>query len=281
MEVKCLLAECAMIWELVGCSSLEESSSFAPRQSYSTSTLECFRICKTGFVETKAGGGERACTFHRICMTNKQAWTKGCHNLAFWYRHNISWTFCWRSPIDLGSEPNIWSNNGACMGRLARDTVKPSFGLTDNDTFKHLKKLIKEQKVRWLHSALPCKTFSRARRQRLESLDRLNYQKVSSPSHCQPPIVKEANKPASRRAQLWFYLQWKPDWWFSVEIPQSSLVWIFKLLKLLDVEVIADDHCCYGGEYKKPSGWMTNMTHSHVLRRACIHNRKGRNLSRG
>lgn len=147
------------------------------------------------------------------------------------------------------------------------------FDLTRNEPFKKLKKLIKTKRVRWLHLAPPCKTFSRARR-------RDRWAKVRKlRSHAKPEgleprsrLVKEANLLASRSAQL-ARLQHKVKGWFSIENPEKSFIWIYKplaLLRRLDgVRFLVGDQCMFGGEYRKPTGWLTNAPHLQCLEKRC------------
>ena len=145
--------------------------------------------------------------------------------------------------------------------------------LLNNETFKTLKSKIKKGLVRWLHLAPPCKTFSRARRR-----DRLaRVRKLRSVQHPEgfkpyPKLVAEANKLASRSAQLCL-LQWKAGGVFSLENPASSLIWLYKpvarLKNIPKVTLKIGDQCCYGCEYRKPTGWLTNADHLEILTKQC------------
>ena len=88
-----------------------------------------------------------------------------------------------------------------------------------NSTFKQLKTAIKKKRVRWLHTAPPCKTFSKARRRDRFAKAR-QLRSVQHPAGLEPKSwrVKEANLLASRAAQL-SLLQWKVGGWFSMENP--------------------------------------------------------------
>ena len=95
------------------------------------------------------------------------------------------------------------------------DRAGVAMDLLDNGQFKALKSEIKKGRVRWLHLAPPCKTFSRARRR--DGLARVKkLRSVQHPEGFKPhtKLVAEANKLASRSAQL-CGLQWKAGGVFS------------------------------------------------------------------
>jgi len=140
-----------------------------------------------------------------------------------------------------------------------------SFDLLSNSSFKEIKKLIKRQKVRWLHLAPPCKTFSRARRRdRWAKVKKLRSATKPQGFEPKPRLVREANLLASRSAQL-SRLQYKVNGWFSIENPASSYIWLYKplaeLAKLDGVRCVYGDQCMFGCEYRKPTGWLTNAPH--------------------
>lgn len=119
--------------------------------------------------------------------------------------------------------------------------VVTSMNLLCNKTFAELKALTKKRRVRWLHMAPPCRTFSRARRR-----DKFAKVKVlrstRHPEGLEPKSsrVKEANLLASRAAQL-SLLQWKAGGWFSLENPEGSLIWLYEpVRRLLQLEGL----CC-------------------------------------
>ena len=153
------------------------------------------------------------------------------------------------------------------------DRAGVAMDLLDNGQFKALKSEIKKGRVRWLHLAPPCKTFSRARRR--DGLARVKkLRSVQHPEGFKPhtKLVAEANKLASRSAQL-CGLQWKAGGVFSLENPASSLIWLYKpVARLRDmpgVTLKVGDQCCYGCEYRKPTGWLTNASHLDVLVKQC------------
>lgn len=148
-----------------------------------------------------------------------------------------------------------------------------AMNLLDNEMFKSLKTKIKKGLVRWLHLAPPCKTFSRARRRdrlaRVKKLRSLQHPEGFKPY---PKLVADANKLASRSAQLCL-LQWKAGGVFSLENPATSLIWLYKpvarLKSIPRVTLKIGDQCCYGCEYRKPTGWLTNAEHLDVLVKQC------------
>lgn len=94
--------------------------------------------------------------------------------------------------------------------------------LLNNETFKTLKAKIKRGKVRWLHLAPLCKTFSRARRRnRLARVRKLRSAQHPEGFGPYPKLVADAKKLASRSAQLCL-LQWKAGGILSLENPATS-----------------------------------------------------------
>eukprot|EP00438_Fugacium_kawagutii_P014285 Skav215770 [mRNA] locus=scaffold106:569116:574315:+ [translate_table: standard] len=155
----------------------------------------------------------------------------------------------------------------------AEGRIQKSMDISCTATFKKLKKLIKQKKVRWVHFAPPCRTFSRARRKDRYAKIRV-LRSVSKPAGLEPKtrLVTEANLLASRSAQL-ALLQWKASGVFSIENPENSLIWLYqpikKLMSLENVAFIRGDQCCFAGEYVKPTGWLTNGSFLEVLCRRC------------
>ena len=153
-------------------------------------------------------------------------------------------------------------------GRIAVGT-----DLLSKETFKKLKTEIKSKKVRWLHTAPPCKTFSRARRRDKFAKAR-QLRSAQQPAGLEPKTwrVKEANLLASRAAQL-SLLQWKAGGWFSLENPGGSYIWLYepvkRLLQLEGVKLYKGDQCAFMGEYVKPTGWLSNARFMEVIERRC------------
>ena len=139
------------------------------------------------------------------------------------------------------------------------------FDLTNNACFKEVKTLLKRKKVRWLHLAPPCKTFSKARkRDKWAKVRKLRSRAKPDGLEPKTPLVREANLLASRSAQL-ATIQLKAGGWFSIENPATSYIWLYKplvrLAKLDRVQLLEGDQCMFGGEYRKPTGWLTNSPH--------------------
>lgn len=102
------------------------------------------------------------------------------------------------------------------------------FDLTKKEPFVKLKALLRKGKVRWLHLAPPCKTFSRARRRdRFAKVKKLRSTSCPAGFEPRPAVVREANLLASRSAQL-ARIQLKVNGWFSIENPASSLLWLYR-----------------------------------------------------
>lgn len=155
----------------------------------------------------------------------------------------------------------------------AEGRVATSIDLSCNATFRWIKKLIKSKKVRWVHFAPPCKTFSRARRRdRIAKARVLRSRNKPEGFDPKPALVKEANLLASRSAQL-ALLQWKSGGIFSIENPESSFLWCYKPVKdlrnLESVQMICGDQCRFAGEYVKPTGWLTNGSFMEILAKRC------------
>lgn len=145
--------------------------------------------------------------------------------------------------------------------------------LKDNGTFKSLKSMIKRKQIRWLHMAPPCRSFSRARRKdRLARVRKLRSH--SKPEGLDPKnaLVREANLLAARTAQL-AALQYKVNGWFSIENPANSFMWLLKsmirLARSPTVNKVVGDQCMFGGEFVKPTLWLTNAPHLNILAKHC------------
>ena len=81
-----------------------------------------------------------------------------------------------------------------------------TFDLTKTEPFKQSKKLLRTNKVRWLHLAPPCKTFSRARRKdRFAAVRKLRSKAKPQGLDPKPKVVREANLLASRSARWQHY----------------------------------------------------------------------------
>ena len=153
------------------------------------------------------------------------------------------------------------------------DRTLSELDLTDNQTFKKIKQWIKRKKIRWLHLAPPCRTFTRARRSdRIARVRKLRSHSKPEGFDTTNPLVKEANLLAARSAQL-AALQHKAGGWFSIENPLTSFIWLLKPLKRLTlfpgIFSVEGDQCRFGGEYVKPTCWLTNSEHLKILQKRC------------
>lgn len=175
----------------------------------------------------------------------------------------------------------------AAVARLGRATCAPvevargvgaaggeSMDLRDDAVYKRLVRQVRTGKVRWLHGGPPCKTFSRARRTdrhgRVEALRSDRY--PGGMPGCQTQLVMDGNLLARRMASLARAVQRAGGWW-SIENPAKSYLWEFgpirTLRKLPGVQFIIGDQCCFGGQYRKPTGWLGNAPFLPVLGRTC------------
>ena len=104
-----------------------------------------------------------------------------------------------------------------------------SFDLLRQADFDKLIKMIKRGKIRWLHCAPPCKTFSRARRSdgwAHAAILRSETFPVGTPRGASLPWkVIEGNVLARRTARL-CKLQARSGGFFSIENPERSYMWL-------------------------------------------------------
>ena len=147
------------------------------------------------------------------------------------------------------------------------------FDLLDLSVFRSLKLLVREGKVRWLHAAFPRRTFSKARSSghsaKAKQLRTARRPQGVAP---RPRQVVEANLLAARTAQL-ARAQRRAGGWFSVEGPATSLLWSYppfqSLLRLTGVKQLKCDQCCFAGEHRNSTKWLTNAAFLQVLARDC------------
>ena len=145
--------------------------------------------------------------------------------------------------------------------------------LLDLSVFRSLRLLVREGKVRWLHAAFPRSTFSKARSVG-HSAKAKQLRTASRPQGLapRPKRVVEANLLAARTAQL-ARAQRRAGGWFSVEGPASSLLWSYppvqSLLKLSEVKQLKCDQCCFAGEHRNSTKWLSNAAFLQVLARDC------------
>ena len=114
-------------------------------------------------------------------------------------------------------------------------SVKTGFDLQRISDFHKLRSLITRRRVRWLHAAPPCKTFSRGRR---------------------------CDQFAKAR-------QLRAGGFFSAENLEKSLIWKLPgyqaLAHLPGVKAIGGDQCCFGGLFQKPTRWLSNAPCMEIL----------------
>ena len=130
---------------------------------------------------------------------------------------------------------------------------------------------IKRGRVRWLHCAPPRRTYSSARRFG-------KWAKVKILRTCEQPLgidplqweVAEANILTKFTAKA-CRMQARAGGWFSIENPETSLIWetpCMKALKLLPtVEIKRGDQCRLGAPWIKPTSWLTNCAWLDIVKR--------------
>ena len=146
--------------------------------------------------------------------------------------------------------------------------------LMDDKVFRNLLKAAKRGRIRWLHGGPPCKTFTRARRKdkhgRARTL-RSDQHPDGLPGVRDARLV-EGNLLAKRFAQIARAVHRAGGWW-SLENPARSVMWDFtpvaRLRQLPDVQLLIGDQCCFGGVYRKPTGWLTNAPFLRMLACTC------------
>ena len=153
---------------------------------------------------------------------------------------------------------------------------RTSFDLLRQADYQRLLKEIKKGRVRWLHLAPPCVTFSKARRSdkygRVPPLrDRLHPMGFRCAGKL-PQRVVEANLLLKRTAAL-AIAQARSGGFFSIENPATSLLWETpaskRVASLPGVVDLVGDQCVFGGLAKKATCWRTNAPWLWVLHRDC------------
>ena len=134
--------------------------------------------------------------------------------------------------------------------------------LLNDEVFAQLLAWLQAGRAAWFHAAPNCRTFSSARRKDQYASARVLRTK-ERPEGFGDPITKEANIMAERSAAL-AEVMLKMGGWFSIENPESSLMWDMKafkrLIKLPDVLVTSFDQCMWGSPHKKPTTVITNAS---------------------
>ena len=131
--------------------------------------------------------------------------------------------------------------------QLERELCKlGEFDLTDPRVFKKVAGVIKQGRIRWLHLAPPCSTFSRARRDGLRS----GAPWGSKARRAMKDKLREADELA-RNTFILALLQVRAGGYVSIENPEHSLLWKLdattNFLRLPGVHDICGDQCCSGG----------------------------------
>ena len=152
------------------------------------------------------------------------------------------------------------------------DVLGEPFEIMNPRHFNNIKKYLRCRRVRWLHGAQPCKTFSIARRRdRFGKVVRLRS-KDHPEGLTKSDAVALANNVVSRFARL-CRVQIRAGGWFSIENPKRSYLWNFRpiasILRLPEVELKCGDQCCLGGFYRKATGWASNAPWLDVVKLRC------------
>ena len=168
----------------------------------------------------------------------------------------------------------IFSGNGGLTKAVRRLNLKAAdpidiaagHDVTKPTTLKQILKAIRERRIRWLHLAPPCRSYSVARRpqHRLRSrrypggLPNLEYNK----------LVIEGNACArvtARMAKACF----RAGVFFTIENPKTSLIWkmpgLAALARIPNVSEFVGDQCAFGAASQKPTKWLTNAPFASIL----------------
>ena len=153
-------------------------------------------------------------------------------------------------------------------------TVSGGFDLLRNGDFSKVRSDLRSGAVKWVHGGPPCKTFSRARRSDRHGTARIlrSDRYPSGLPGISSQKLRDGNELARRMAKLCRTQQRAGGFW-SIENPANSFMWMFPpvaaLNKLPDVHFVVGDQCCFGGTYRKPTGWLTNAPFLKVLSQTC------------
>eukprot|EP00435_Cladocopium_sp_Y103_P016613 s3999_g4.t1 len=117
-----------------------------------------------------------------------------------------------------------------------------------------------EAKADWKHMALPCRTFTKARRQDAHGRTK-RLRTEGHPEGYGDPEAEEANLLADRCAAIGEEQDEREDF-FSIENPLDSFIWDLKSMKRLarrkGVQLTPLDQCAYGGPHQKATGILHN-----------------------
>ena len=136
-----------------------------------------------------------------------------------------------------------------------------------------MKKLIQSKRLRWIHFAPPCATFSRGRQGEGMVLERSEEQPYGLVRRGERPrAIEEANTLAIRTALL-AKMAVKAGTCISIENPEESFIWNlteFKdLLELPGMRGVCGDQCCFGHMTLTPTRWRTTAPWLGILERRC------------
>ena len=174
----------------------------------------------------------------------------------------------------------------ACMRREGASVCAPldvgsctgsEFDILNPAHWRHLKQLARMGGITWLHCAPPCKTCSRARRTDIFGTAPI----LRSDDHPDgvPGLtsklqtrVDEANDIYDRMVKVIRIVARSGGWW-SVENPANSYLWatrsVVKLFKLPEAAFYIGDQCMFGGQWRKPTGWLTTCEALSFLQVRC------------
>jgi hypothetical protein len=157
--------------------------------------------------------------------------------------------------------------------RLGDSHAMTSTDIADDAVFARIKKEIRQGKVRWLHAAPPCRTFTKARRtDRFGSAPVLRSSEVPEGEPEVELQVANANE-LMRRTAVLAKACIRAGAWFSIENPERSYAWDFSPIKSLaelpGVLKFIGSQCVFGCEYRKNTTWLTNVNWMEVAGQMC------------
>ena len=150
---------------------------------------------------------------------------------------------------------------------------KVNVDLSSEAGFRKVLMMIREGRVRWMHLAPPCGTFSMARRwDKHGKVDRLRSKQCPGGIDPESPLVQEANDLMQKAARL-ARACIRAGAWFTLENPKSSYAWehkpIASLRQLPGVRLLTCSQCMYGSEYKKDTKFLTNAPWMEDIMKTC------------
>ena len=154
-------------------------------------------------------------------------------------------------------------------GQQALDPIDICHGhehdLLRRSTQVAVKKLVKDEEVKYLHCGTPCICFSTARHNIRNTVRARERERVA----CELVFFTvELIRSPHARGGFW-----------SIENPRSSRLWDFpairELMMLEGVSFVNFPMCQYGARYKKPTSLLTNYPFLKCLAQECPHKRHG------